>query len=134
MNDTKQGIGKCHSCQTLCVMHMCSCIHIASERSRQIIKYHLDRLNCQRIRICTVQCRYISLDRMCQRIHTCICNLFCRKSLYQFGIYDRNIRCDIKISQRIFYAGLIVCDNRKCCYFCCSTGCRRDRTEFCFLS
>ena len=30
---------------------------------------------------------------------------------YKIRVNDRNIRCDIEVSQRIFHACLIVCDN-----------------------
>ena len=116
--DSKQCIGECHTCQTLCIMHLLSCIHIAVVRCRKVIQYHLNCLQCKWICKWSVECRNICFDRMCQCIHTCVCNLFYRQSCYKIRIHDRNVRCDIKVSQRIFYTCLIVCDNRECCYFC----------------
>ena len=71
---------------------------------------------------------------MGQGIHTGIGNLFHRKSHHEIRIYDRNVRSNIKVSQRIFHSGLIVCDNRECRYLCSCTGCGRNRRESCFLS
>ena len=89
--------------------------------SNQIILDHLDRMKCQWICKIAVCCRYISLDCMCQCIHSCISNLFLRKSCYQFRINDCNIWCDIKVCQRIFDSCIVICDYGECCYFCCSS-------------
>ena len=35
-----------------------------------------------------------------------------------------NVRCDFKVSNRIFDAFFIIRDDRKCGHFCCGTGCR----------
>ena len=71
---------------------------------------------------------------MCQGIHTGISHLFWRKTLYQIGVYKCDIRSDVKISQRIFYAGSVICDNRECSYLCCSSGSSSDSSKFCFLA
>ena len=115
-------------------MHLLSCFHIQVIRCRQIIQNHLDCLQCKWICKWTVECWYISFDRMCQCIHSCVSNLFLRKSFYQFRINDCNIWCDIKVCQRIFDSCIVICDYGECCYFCCSSWCRWDGCKFCFLT
>ena len=126
MYDSKKCIGECHSCKTLCIMHLLSCYHITFVRCRKVIQNHLDCLQCKRICKWTVQGRYISFDRMCQCIHTCVSNLLYRETHDKIRIYNCNVRCNIKIGKWVFYSGLIVGNNGECCWRNCS--------KFCFCS
>ena len=92
-------------------MHLLSCNHITFVRSWQIIKNHLNCLQCKWICERSVQCGYICFNCMCKSIHTCICNLFNRESCNKVRINDCNIWCDVEVSQWIFHTSLIVCDN-----------------------
>ena len=71
---------------------------------------------------------------MSHGIHTCMCNKFNRHCLRKFRIYNGNIRCNLKVRNRIFDTFFIIRDNRKCRNLSGSTRCRRNRTEMCFLS
>ena len=82
----------------------------------------------------SVQSGHISLDGVGKRIHSCVSNLFCRKSGNQIRIHDGNVRCDVEVSQRIFYAGLIIGDNGESGHFRSGSGCTRDSGKFGFLS
>ena len=121
MYDTKQCIGKCHTSKTLCIMHVISLFHIPVIRSYQITLDHLDCMQGKRICEITVRCRYICLDCMCHRIHSGMCYQFLWHCLCKFRINDCNIRCDLKVSDRIFDTFLIIGDDGKCSYLCCSS-------------
>ena len=97
MDDTKQCIGECHTCQALCVVHTCSRFFVAIVRFNQIGMNHLDCVKCQRIGVITMKCGYIRLDRMGHRIHTGVCGQLLRHGLSQLWIHDRYIWCDIEI-------------------------------------
>ena len=47
-------IRKCHARQTLCIMHAISRFHISLIRSNQILMYHLNCMQSQRIRKITM--------------------------------------------------------------------------------
>ena len=67
---------------------------------------------------------------MCQSIHSGVGNELLRHRLGQFRIYDRNIRCDLEIGDRVFDPLLIIGNDGERRNFRCGSGCRRDSTEF----
>ena len=50
-----------------------------------------------------------------------MCYQFLWHCLCKFRINDCNIRCDLKVSDRIFDTFLIIGDDGKCSYLCCSS-------------
>ena len=71
---------------------------------------------------------------MCHRIHSGMCYQFLWHCLCKFRINDCNIRCDLKVSDRIFDTFLIIGDDGKCSYLCCSSRSWGNRTEMRFLT
>ena len=124
MYNTKQCVRKCHSCKTLCIMHLITALHITLVRFHKMLLNHLNCPECQWVGIITICCRHICFDRMCHSIHSGMCYKLNRHCLCQFRINDRNIRCNLKICNWIFNTFLIICDNRKCGYFRSGTGSR----------
>ena len=50
MDNSQKCVGKCHSCQTLGIVHLLPCIHIHVVGCGQIVQDHFDGLKSQRIR------------------------------------------------------------------------------------
>ena len=134
MDNAQKRVGECHSCQTLCIVHLLSCVHIHVVGSRQVVQDHFDGLKSQGICERTMQGRHISLNGMGQGIHSGVSYLLYRKAGYQIRIYDSNVRSNIKIRQWVFYTCMIIGNNGESSYFCCSSGSRRDCCELCLLS
>ena len=122
VNDAKKSIGECHSCQTLCIVHLLSCVHTHVVGCRQVVQDHFDGLKSQGICERTMQGRYISLNGMGQGIHSGVSYLLYRKAGYKIRIYDSNVRSNIKIRQWVFYTCMIIGNNGESSYFCCSSG------------
>ena len=95
---------------------------------------HLNCMKCQWVCIIAVCGWYIRFNGMCHCIHTCMGYQLYRHCFSQFRVYDCNIRCDFKISQRILNTFFVICDNWECRNFRCCTGCRRYCTEMCFFT
>ena len=71
---------------------------------------------------------------MGQSIHTGVSNLLNRKGCNEIRVEDRNIRGDLKVSQRILDALCVIGDNGESGYLGCSSGSRRNCTEVSFRS
>ena len=134
MNDTKQCIRECHTCQALCIVHGVTLCHIAVVGINQISLDHLDRMESQRIGKVAVCGRYISLDRMGHSIHTGMGNQLLRHGLCKIWIYDRNIRGDFEVCDRVLDTLLVIGNDRECGNLSCSSGCGGNCTEMSFLS
>ena len=115
-------------------MHSVPCTHILVIRINKILLDHLDRMYCKRIRVIAVCCRNISLNSMCKSIHTCMSNKLFRHCLCKLRINDSNVRCDLKVSDRVFDSLIIICDDRECCNLCCCSRSRGNCTEMSFCS
>ncbi len=115
-------------------MHGCTLGHVAVIGIDKVTLDHLDGMQRKRVCIVAVCSRYVSFDRMGHSVHTCVCDEFLRHGFGKVRIYDRNVWCDFKISDRIFNPLLIIGNNRKCSYFGCGAGRRRNRTKMCFLA
>ena len=122
MYNAKECIGKCHTSQTLCIVHGISLFHIPVVRRDQVTLDHLNRMQRKRIGKIAVCGGNICLDRMCHCIHSSVCHQFLRHGLCQIRINNRNIRCDLKICNRILDSLLIICNDGKRSNFCCSSG------------
>ena len=122
MYNAKECIGKCHTSQTLCIVHGISLFHIPVVRRDQVTLDHLNRMQRKRIRKIAVCGGNICLDRMCHCIHSSVCHQFLRHGLCQIRINNRNIRCNLKICNRILDSLLIICNDGKRRNFCCSSG------------
>ena len=122
MYNSKKCIGKCHTSQTLCVVHRISLFHISIIRWNQITLYHLDCMECKWIGKIAICGRNICLNCMCHCIHSGMRYQFLWHCLCQIRIYDCNIWCNLKICDRIFDSFLIVSNNGESRYLCCSSG------------
>ena len=129
--NSQQSIGECHACQTLCIMHFCSCSHAAVKGFLQFLVNHLNGVQSNCIGIITVQSGNICFNCMRHGIHTSMCNQLLRHGFCQCTINNGNIRRNVEVCQRILDTLVIVGDNRECGYFGCRTGCRRNCTELC---
>ena len=134
VNDSQKSIGKCHSGQTLCVMHLGTGIHISVVRWNQILVDHLNGMQCQRIGIFAVKGRNVRFDRMSHSVHTCMSSQFLWHGSCQSGIYDCYIRCDVKVSQRIFDPLCIIRDNGECSYLGSGAGGRGNSAGLCLCA
>ena len=118
VDDAKEGVGKCHAGETLGIVHAVPFFHISLIGFYQILLDHFNGVKGKRICVVAVCGGYIGLDGMGHGIHTSVGNQLLGHCLSQFRVYDSDIRCDLKIGDRIFYAFLIICDNRECRYLC----------------
>ena len=69
---------------------------------------------------------------MGQSVHTGVSHLLCRKGGNQHGIQDGNVRCDLKVCQRILDSLGVICDNGESSYLCGSSGCGGNGAEMRF--
>ena len=92
-------------------MHGITCSHILVVGLYKVVLDELDSMDCQRIGVVAVCGRNIRLDGMCHRIHTCMSDELLRHGLCKLRIDDRNIRCDLEVSDRVLGALLIIRDN-----------------------
>ena len=122
MYNTKKCIGKCHTSQTLCIVHGISLFHIPVVRRDQVTLDHLNRMQRKRIGKIAIRSGNICLDRMCHCIHSGMRYQFLWHCLCQIRIYDCNIWCNLKIRNRILDSLLIICNDGKRSNFCCSSG------------
>ena len=51
MDNSQQGVGECHTCQALRIMHLSPGVHIAVIGFLKVIMNHLNRMKRQGIRI-----------------------------------------------------------------------------------
>ena len=134
MNDSKQCIGKCHTRQTLCIVHGITFFHVSVIRAHKISLDHLDRMQGKRIGKITVRRGNIRLDGMRHRIHTGMRYQLLRHRLCKLRIHDRHIWRNLKICNRIFDSFFIIRNDGKCRHFRRRSGCGRDRAEMCFFA
>ena len=92
-------------------MHRITLLHISIVRTDQITLDHLDRMKCERIGKVTICSGNICFDCMGHCIHSGMCDQFLWHGLCKFGIYDCNVRCDLKVSNRIFDTLFIISDD-----------------------
>ena len=121
VDNSEKGVGKCHSCQALSVMHLLSCVHVHIVGCRQIVQDHFNGLKSQRICKWSMKGRYIGFNSVGQGVHSCVGNLLYRKTCNQIRINDGYIRGDVKVCQRIFHSSLIIGNNREGGDFCGSS-------------
>ncbi len=134
MYDSKQCVGKSHACKALRIMHLSPCIHIAMKRLHQVFLDHLNCPKCKRVCVVTVCRRYICFNCMRHRIHPCMRYQLGRHCLCKVWVNNCHIRRNLEISNWIFNPFLIICNNRKCSNFRCSSRCRRDCTKMCLCT
>ena len=127
--DSQQSIWECHTCKTLCIVHAVTFFHIAIVRAYEIFLNHHNWPDCKRICVVAVCCRNISFNCMSNCVHTCMSNKLLRHGFCKSRVNNSNIRCNFKVCNWKFYTFLIICDNRKSCYFCCCTRCWWNCTE-----
>ena len=134
MYDSQKCIWERLACKALCNMHSVTRFHISVVGRNKVPHNHLNCMNCKRIGKITICCGYICLNRMCHCIHSGVSNELLRHSFCQIRIHDRNVRCNLKVSNRILNTLLIICDDWECGYFRRSSRCGWNCTEMSFAA
>ena len=91
-------------------------------------------MQSKRIGVIAVCSGDIGLNCMGHSVHTGVCNEFLRHGLCEFRINNGNIRSDLKVSDWVFNALIIIGDDGESGDFGCSTGSRGDCAEMRFGS
>ena len=111
VDDAEQGIGEGHAGEALCVVHRIPRTHVLLVGGDEILLNELDRVDGEGVRKITVRRRDISLNRVCQRIHTGVGDQLLRHGLRKLRVDDGDIRSDFKVRDRILCSLFIVCDD-----------------------
>ena len=129
VDDAQQRIGECHTGQALCVVHGITLGHIAIVAVHQIALDHADGKDGQRIGVVAVCGGNVSLHGVGHGVHTGVGNQLFGHGLGQIGIDDGDIGGDLKVSDGVLDALLIIGDDGESGHLSGGAGGGRDGAE-----
>ena len=88
MNDAKQCVRERHTSKALCIVHSCTCSHVAVVGLYQVSLDHLDSVDSECVCEVAVSGGYVCLDSVGHSVHTGMSCQLLRHCLCKVGIND----------------------------------------------
>ena len=121
---SQEGVGKCHTCNSCCIMHLFpgfKIIWTIFDGSWKILEYKLDGLKAESVCKVIGEDRYISFYGMGKDIHTCHGCRTGRKLSCKLSIHNGDGRSQGVICKRILLSiGLIGNDSKRSYFRACT--------------
>ena len=103
-------------------MHSSTLFHVAVIGINKVCLDHADSMNSKRIGVIAVGGGNIGFNSMGHSIHTGMSNELLGHGFCEIGVYDSDIGSDLKISDGVLDALLVISDDGESGNFGCSTG------------